>query len=644
MIADYSKSNTPISLYQPSREVIDVTKNAKDSYEIGTAILNKPYEELNNYSVIERMNKDQRTFNSYVDETVEDPEEGWRWKGTRGMARNRAMAMHAHLTATLAVPMAFAQNEKQEEDKRMSNIMRDLLMWVANNSEYRSSYILATMGTLVNPVTYLNPEYVESYTTVKDTISEEDWKETKVLDEINSGVRCPVFSADQVLITNAYEQNIQRQSVVIKKLYKSYEALRSKWGWHENWYYVKKGWKAIYSPDDGLFYDVYDEEHKDLCEEATVYERSSDTEITYIGGIYFGTPKVDYNPIKHRDNRNIPKVPLVPFGYQRINEHFYFWKSLMNIVGWDHNLLDAMYENTMNRETLDIYSPLQISGVDPSQVSGRMIYPASVVAFENPDAKAQPILSPNRVAGYQAMREIEKSMSQSTISDTQAGELPDAEQKAFNVARAEQNARTILRGTFRSIGESVILVGDLFKDITLQHLTTAQVDEITGSTHYRPFILTEQMVNGKKVSKKILFDEGLMGRAMSKDEIKKIRLQDLSKTGYPKEKEHVYRVNPHLFSKMKYLITIQVDEMFEKNEAFEKAMSERLYVLLRQDPLVNPEAIVRDLLNANYHGGADERMVEAQAQTQVQSIMGKPQAPQRFPQSEATGKELPSMV
>ena len=408
MLGQITKGQTPLSTYQPPKPVVDLTKQVKDEFSQGIDILNRSWEELNGYSVIDRMNKDQRTFNSFVDESIEDPNEAWKWRGTRSIARNKALAMHAHLTARLAIPMAFAQNEKQEEDRDMSNIMRDVLEWMAVNSEYKKSYILVTMGALVNPVTYLGADYFEIFQKVKERTAE-GVSVKQVLDEELSGFRSPVYSADQILITNVYEQNIQRQRTVIKRLYKDHDDLKEKWQDHPNWGFVQKGIKTVYSEDDGLFYDVFDESHPQLVEEATAYSRTEDMEVPYLNGIYMGDDDVELNPIRHRDNRNTPKVPITPFGYERINEHFFYFKSLMNRVGWDNALIDAMYENTMNRETLDIFTPIQISGVD--NIDTQVVFPGSVVAFSNENAEAKPILQPNR-GGDRAMEKIEQSINE----------------------------------------------------------------------------------------------------------------------------------------------------------------------------------------------------------------------------------------
>jgi len=88
-------NNTPVSSYQPDRAIADLTAWAKKESNYGWEILHRPWPELNDYSVIDRMEKDQRTFNAFVDESVDDPNEAWKWKGTRSMARNRVMVSYA---------------------------------------------------------------------------------------------------------------------------------------------------------------------------------------------------------------------------------------------------------------------------------------------------------------------------------------------------------------------------------------------------------------------------------------------------------------------------------------------------------------------------------------------------------------------
>lgn len=606
LIGDIYKE-TSASSYQGSTDVVDVTKEVKKEYSYGVDILNKPWQELNGYSVIDRMNKDQRTFNSFVDESNDDPNEAWKWRGTRSMARNRTMAMHAHLTANYVVPMVFAQNESQESDRDMADTMRDILEWMTINSNYRPAFLMASMGMLVNPVTYMSVDYSEVHQKIK-VKTDQGYTTKEVIDDVMSGFQVNVFSADQILITNAYEQNIQRQRSIIKRRYIEYSEAKEVYGDHDNWRYIQHGIKSIYNDEDGLFYDVKDSDHPYLVEEVTYYNRREDTQICFINGVYMGESDVEANPIKHRDEKYAPKYDVVPFGYERISEHFFYYKSLVNRVGWDNQLLDAMYEVTMNKSFLDMLPPIAITGDD--KIDTQVVFPSAVAAFSNPETKVQPIIPTGSNAGFQAIQAIEASLSEASLSDVQLGQLPDASQKAYSVARAEQNAKILLSGAGKSLGQSVAAIGQLMIDIALHNLTTAQIDEITGGEKYRSFILDDQMVNGKKVSKNIIFDANLVGREMYEDEIEEFNLELLTKTGYPKNNSEIYLINPYLFSKMKYMVRVEPDMMIPKNESFEKALMSEVYSMFRNDPIINPEALVRRVAYAFFKGDTDDMIAE----------------------------------
>src|SRR3990167_5095477 len=98
-----------VSNYQPPVEVTLFTKRVQDDYATGVEILNKPWVELNNRSIIEDQNRGQMMFNAFVDTSVEDVSEAWKWRGTRSKARNKGIALHAQLTLNYLLPLYTAQ-------------------------------------------------------------------------------------------------------------------------------------------------------------------------------------------------------------------------------------------------------------------------------------------------------------------------------------------------------------------------------------------------------------------------------------------------------------------------------------------------------------------------------------------------------
>lgn len=620
MIGDISKKES-ISGYQPTQDVVELTKLVREAYQQGYDILHRNWVELNNYSVITRMNKDQLIFNSFVDESVEDPRDAWKWRGTRGQARKNTMAMHAQITAQYILPSVSAQNEAQELDREMSDMAHDMLEWMAVNSNYRSSFLLASMGMLVNPVTYLGAEYSEVFQKVKEKTEDGSYTTKEILDDVLSGFQANVYSADQVMITNAYEQNIQKQKWVIKRRFVEYGEAEAMYSKHDNFIFVTKGVQSLYSEDDGLFYNLKDDDHPELVEEVIAMNRREDLEVRFINGIYMGDENVEANPMLHRDNRNAPKINVTPFGYERIGEHFFYYKSLVNNVGWDHVLLDQMYEITMNKEILDLLPPMVFKGVD--SIDTEVVVPGGMIASSNADFEATPLLPrTGNQGGYNAMDTIQRSIDDGSVSALSRGQLPDPNQKAYSVATANSQAQIMLSAVGKSLGESVMQYGMLMLDIALNHVTVAQIDEITGNPKYRTFVLEDQAIDGKRVDKKLMFDESLIGARLSKKQKEEMAVEAYQKTMEKDGYEYIYRINPHLWSKLKYMTRIEPDTMIPKNSEFEKMQSQQMYALLRQDPLIAPEVLVRKLISSHYRGEENEFMPE-----KVENILNAPVQP-----------------
>ena len=607
MIGEIHK-NTPLSAYQPSQDVIDFTKAVKDDYNEGVRIINQTWVELNDRSIIDDENRGQSMFNAFVDTSVEDIHEAWKWRGTRSMARNKGIAMHAQLTANYLLPLFMAQNDEDELDRDMSEIMRDMIEWMAqpSNSNYQSSFLQVVFGMMTNPVTFLGAEYNEIMQTIKEKKQDGTFEVREIMDEVLSGFQANIWSSTQVLITNAYERNIQKQKSIIKRRYVDKKELEAKWGDHENWNFVTPGVKSIYSEEEGLFYDVYDDDHRYLVAEETYMNRREDVEVTFINGIYFGSSDIEVNPMKHRDNRGAPKYNVTPFGYSRIGNHFFYYKSMMNALQWDNMLYDAMSEVVMNRSLLEVEMPIAISGSD--KVDSEVVFPGAVASFEDKDTKVTPLLPPSNLgAGYSALEATQQSIEEGSVNDTISGDLPEASQKAFNVAQAQANARKLIGGVGKSLAESVIQYGDLMKDIAINHITVPEVDQLVGGQmklKYRQFVLPDKESGGRVANRAIKFDESLIGLELTDKEREERELKLLEKMG--DNKDSIAWVNPELFAKLRYLTKVDVEEMFAKSNEYWQPILMTLKSQLAADPFVNQENLTRKLMYSFFQSDSED--------------------------------------
>jgi hypothetical protein len=279
----------------------------------------------------------------------------------------------------------------------------------------------------------------------------------------------------------------------------------------------------------------------------------------------------------------------------------------------------------MNRAFLDTNMPLAITGQD--EFNEDVIFPGATIAFKDKETKVSPLLpSTNLSTMFASMNKVESSMEESSLSDLSAGQDPEGGQTATATAIANANAKTMLQGIGKTLAQSMVQYGGLMSDIFITHLTIPMIDELAGEgskLKYRTFTLPKKMVGGKEVSKVLKFDDSLLGMNMTDMQKTEKEMKMLETIGYPNHKSHLYLINPELFARYKYLTYIEPQTMFPQNQEFMEAKAKDLYTMLRQDPLVSAETIVKDLLYASYGAEAEDRFAKPQAQGIIEGQTGE---------------------
>lgn len=600
----------PVSEYNPSQEIKDFTFEVKKAYQVGDEIMNRPFEEFNGLSLIQRINEDQKTWLAWQPEPSQDPEEDWRWSGVRPITRNKVISTAAHLTAQLIFPNIFAQNEQDEEDRDAAYVMRELVEYNIQHSEYEMAFLYGVISALVNPITYFKIDYVEAEQEVL-----EESKRIKVRDDIFSGFQYSLVPSDEVLIANPYCFEIQKQPFLIHKRRISFDEASALHKSHENWKHIRPGIICFYG-DNSLFYDIEDSVSKNLVEEITYYNRRKDCQAVFVNGVYLGNKKVDQNPIQHRTNKNKPKYPLAKMGAQPIDGmRFFFYKSLVSTMSNDQELYDRMWQMAMDGTFLATFPPIITVGagrIDKSVVSPATVTDLRVGAEINPLTGIA-----NPVNAFGALREAESALSQDSQDPQLAGQTGKLPQTARQSMLIQQNAETNLSIISRMIGATVKDIGELIVEDILRYQTSGEVAEILGGVpkmKYKTFALQNKIKEGRTMTEIIKFTDRYSGHEMTKAEKEQAEFMLLEQAG---ENRELYEVNPNLFSKLNFLITVDYDQMLKKNDKFDRAFKLEVYDRSIGNPMIDQQAITRDfLLEPLLKGDASKYMAK-----QVQGLV-----------------------
>lgn len=579
-----------ISSYQPPQGEMELCMLVKKAYQDGENIQNTPYKEFNNKSLIERMDIDQAHWLSWTPEPFEG-EDDWRWNGVRPITRNKVIATAAHLTAQLLIPNVFAQNDNDEEDRATANVMRELIEYNIKRSNYETAFLYGVIGALVNPVSYFKVDYVKAY----QEIWNEDGDKQKVVDDMFSGFQNSLIAPEDILISNVYQFDLQKQDWIIeKKGYMSHGQAEAIYGDYDNFEHVQEGVKRILN-EDGKFYDVVDV-NGDLIEYVCYKNRRNDTEIHFLGGVYMGNPNTEYNPFTHRTNKNKPKYNFAKFGYEPVDTmKFYYYKSLVAKMENDQIAADQQWAMFFDASTLSTYPPTITMGAGKFDRS--VVAPASITEIGK-DATITPLNVANPGIALQALREAERSLEETSISNQMSGLEGDVQKTRGESVLLQQNADSSLGLATKMIASAVRQTGDLMVDDIIRYQSIAEVGEIAGKETYKTFLIDGKVKEGNAKTSYIRFTDRYMGEEMTDEEIEMEEYKLMDQAGEDKE---IYEVNPYLFSRMQYLITIDADKMMQRNDAFERAFKLETYDRAIQNPLImqDPEAqlkITRDFL------------------------------------------------
>lgn len=596
----------PVSAYMPGEETRAVTSMVLEDYQHGTMLMNKPRPEFNDRSIIDEINENQKAFNSYVPPRSEDPDESWRAQTIRPLTRNKLISIAAHVTAATLYPNVFAQNRNDEEDISASIVMRDLIEWVIDNSNYAKSFLQAVISALVDPAVIVGVGFYEVMRTVRKKIRNGEYTEKEIIDEALSGFQANIVRCTELLIANIYEPDLQKQRFLIKRKKIDFQEAKLKYGKHENWKYVKPGIVTVWDNATKTFYDVDDAEAAGyLVEEDIYYNRIQDLELTFVNGILLSDSK---NPNPREDKL----YPFAKSGYEPLNDgQFFYYKSAANKLGSDQQLVDQLYNLILDGAFMALMPAVAIYGSE--EVDSSVMIPGMVTSFKDPNTKLQTLNTRTDLrAGLETIGLVERSMSESSQDAMRSGVDAGGDRTAREVMLMEKNAQIALGLFGKMIAFLVTDIGKLMVGDILQHMTVPQIDEITGDAKYSSFLLPDKIENGKKKTEKIEFTNELLGEEdIEVEKLKEMQLDLLEEEGGLDAGKKIYKVNPEIFRTIKYKVTVSADELTPKSKTIERALKiEGFDRLIQLGGIVDQAAVTKDfLLEALAPGESDKYLV-----------------------------------
>lgn len=618
------------STYQPNEEVKQLWEQCQQDYFNAYALQNRPFEEFDQLSLLQRMNQDQQTWGAFVGANYEPTSKAWRWKGRKNTARNKIVGILAHIISGMLFPYVYAYNEENVQDELTARVMRILVENHLKKSDYEIKFLFSMLSALVNPAVFVNIEYVEAKQKIKFKGEDGKWNVEEVVNELLTGIQMNLVPVDQLLLGDFYTFNIQNQPYIVKARRVSYPEAKQIYGGKyfvdgkDVFDYVKMGDMTRNTVgagrDNQTIYSIdWTNADQNYVQELTFYYKSEDLEVTFLGGVLMGNqedPK-NTNPFKKRrvstdDKGKYITTPVYPFaktGFEPIdpNMRFAYYKSASFKEYWDDASQNRMYQLAQDGTFLDVFKPIFGSGI--ASIDTSVMVPGAFIGMPQ-GANVTPYqLGPNVNAALALMRQNVDDMSLSTQDALQSG-FAEKGVTATASLKAEQNARVIMNVFSTMVAQLVKDIGELVIDDIILHTTVGQLDAMLSPNLKSKVIRMQERKKGEDITNIVEFDPSMELPTFTKEKADELEWKLFEDLGGMKAKTNKFIVNPYKFAKAQFTCYVDPEVIISRSMGSDKLFKERATQMLldpRVAPFVNQEAVIEDFILKEYTEGDPEK-------------------------------------
>lgn len=667
-----SKPQTPLSetRYSPPEAVQRLWNQVLIDYNAAYALQNRPFEEFDSLSLLQRMNQDQQTFGAFVGANWSPQDKQWRWKGRKNTARNKIIGILAHVISGMLFPFVYAYNEENKEDEMTARVMRILIENHLKKADYEMKFLFSMLSALVNPAVFMNVEYLEAYQTIKLKDPETGkWKIEEACDEMLTGINLEIIPVDSLLLADFYTFDIQRQPHIFRVQRISYDDARKIYGgkYYQDgkdvFDYVKPGDVRVVVGAGRDYQTIYNVDwtngDQNYVQIITAYYKGEDLECTFVGGVFFGNYEDVYNtnPFKKRrvtvstEGKYItaPVYPIAKTGFEPLdpNGRFAYYKSAAFKEYWDDASQNRMYQLAQDGTYLDVFKPMFLSGV--ASIDSSVMVPGATIGMPMGASVTPYQLGPNLQAALQLMRVNQEDMSLSTQDALQSG-VAEKGITATASIKAEQNAKVIMNVFSTMIADFVRQIGELVIDDIILHTTVGEIDHSVPETLKMKYkaIKLRSKEQGKDVTNLIEFDQDMMMPNFSKDKAEEMEWKMFDEYGGMESSTYHYKVNPYKFAHSQFIAYVDPQQIVNRSLGTDQIKKERAFQMLmdpRVAPFVDQKEVVDKFVLEEYADGNPDRFKVKENQMANAMFGANPNAPQGpMPAPSVPQMQIPSVT
>lgn len=617
--------------------MLELFNRCQDDYQRAWRLQHRPFDEFDGLSLLQRAKLDQRTFGAFVGAEFVPKQKAWRWKGRKNTARNKLIALLAHMIAGMLYPMVYAQNQEDEEDKITAKVMRILVEEHLRKAGYQMKFMYMALSALVNPAVFVEVEYVVAMQRIKEQGLNGTVTISEAIDTLLTGLNLSIIPIDQLLLADFYTGDIQRQPYLVRVDRISWDQARKIYGEHEDFKYVQAGKTRVVQTgsENATLYDIeWTEADATAVQVLTFLYRDEDLEVTWVGGVFVGnkTDLYNTNPFKHRrmsligdEWKTIPIYKVAKSGFEPLDPtgRFAYYKSGAFKEYWDDASINKSYQLLQDGMYLDVIKPILGTGI--VKVDTNVVAPGAYITTPNKDATLSAwSMGSNLPQAMAVLQENKSDTADSTLSPIMQGQM-GARQTAYAVNAALTNAKIMLGLFSFMMADLIKQVGELTVDCVVLHTTQGELDATIPEALSMKFktILVKTKEKGRDMTNKIIFTDALLGKRYTQSQVRAKNFDLLEKAGGQKSDQVIYEVNPYRFARTIFTMWVDPDKITASAIGLNRDQKMQDIQMLTAPfvyPFVNQEALANEVIEE--YGGDNPDKLKKQASDMMSAVMG----------------------
>lgn len=550
-------------------------------------------------------------------------QDDWRSNTSTQMVRNKFIDIVASLVSQMIQPEVTAQKSALPEAKKIAAVLQELLIEEASRNDWFKDYLDMILEAVSQGTVFVETGFIRKTRKIKEVLEKNletgDFKfeEKEIIDF--KGLFNNVVPIEEMYLGNMLTHRMEDQPFIFRRQVMDYVQAQQIYGKYTDWELVPI-FSGAQEGEDGEPNFIREFDNSGLVVgqvEVITYQSRPDDEMAIIANGILLTKMNTPLPYDHKEY-SIVKGMFNPFDVR-----FAYGKAFPAEEMFNQSIADTLLNMLIDKTYLSIFPPMVVKGRD--HVISDVIVPGAITPVDE-DSNLETIGNigqPVNGSEFNMFSLVQSIQQQTSVSQAGTSFTPQGGAISATQTIAQQDEAAQLLGLFGfTIAFLVEDLGRLQLQNILDFLLPGDIDDEETDVIENAFVLEGRQLFGDNRRGTMIVRAVPIENQPEVEEV--FREEEEMKIARGENVQIVY-LDPEKIRDYDFVVSVQANPQRRKTKSLEKALEFEFFQTFFQNPLVNQERLIRNMLEI-FEKDPEEFLVPQQ-QTTEQAQTGAALAP-----------------